>query len=85
MIIPSEQCRNGRPSDRARLIIRHIVRRGEGRHYLARTTGDVMVAVERIAANTANYLLASTDDPDIMIDFANEKTFWLARLAADPR
>jgi hypothetical protein len=84
LMIPPEQCRDGQPSDRVRLIIWHIVRRGEGRYYLAAAaTGELIVAVEGIAANNANYLLASNHDPDIMIDFGDEKAFWLARLADD--
>lgn len=85
LMIPADQCRDGQPSDRARLIVWHLVRRGEGLYYLSGASGALMVAVEGVAANTANYLLASIKDPDIMIDFANEKTFWLARLGADGR
>jgi hypothetical protein len=79
LMIAAEQCRDGQPSERARLIMWHIVRRGEGLYYLTATNGQLMIAVEGIAANTANYLPASTNDPDILVDFANEKAFWLAR------
>jgi hypothetical protein len=83
LMIAAEQCRDGQPSDRARLIIWHIVRRGEGLYYLTTANGELKMAVEGIAANTANYLPASTNDPDIMVDFANEKAFWLARFGDD--
>lgn len=85
LMISAEQCRDGQPSDRARLIIWHIVRRGEGLYYLTAANGELKMAVEGIAANTANYLPASTNDPDILVDFANEKAFWLARFGADGR
>ena len=85
LMVSAEQCRDGQPSDRARLIIWHIVRRGEGLYYLTSANGELKMAVEGIAANTANYLPASTNDPDIMVDFANEKAFWLARFGDDGR
>ena len=85
LMIAAPQCRDGQPSDRARLIIWHIVRRGEGLYYLTATNGQLLMAVEGIAANTANYLPASSNDPDILVDFANEKAFWLARFGDDGR
>jgi hypothetical protein len=85
LMVPAEQCRDGRANEKVRLIIWHIVRRGEGLYYLAGLTGGLLVAVEGVAANTANYTLASTHDPDIMIDFANEKAFWLAAVARAER
>jgi len=85
LMIAAEQCRDGQPSDRVRLIIWHIVRRGEGLYYLTTANGQLLMAVEGIAANTANYLPASTNDPDILVDFANEKAFWLARFGGDGR
>jgi len=85
LMIAAEQCRDGQPSDRVRLIIWHIVRRGEGLYYLTTTNGQLLMAVEGIAANTANYLPASTNDPDILVDFANEKAFWLARSGDEGR
>jgi hypothetical protein len=85
LMISAEQCRDGQPSDRARLIIWHIVRHGEGLYYLTAASGELKMAVEGIAANTANYLPASTNDPDILVDFANEKAFWLARFGDDGR
>jgi hypothetical protein len=85
LMISAEQCRDGQPSDRARLIIWHIVHRGEGLYYLTAASGELKMAVEGIAANTANYLPASTNDPDILVDFANEKAFWLARFGDNGR
>jgi hypothetical protein len=85
LMIAAEQCQSGQPSDRVRLIIWHIVRRGEGLYYLTAANGQLMMAVEGIAANTANYLPASTNDPDILVDFANEKAFWLARFGGAGR
>jgi len=85
LMIAAEQCRDAQPSDRTRLIIWHIVRRGEGLYYLTTANGELKMAVEGIAANTANYLPESTNDPDIMVDFANEKTFWLTRFGDDAR
>jgi hypothetical protein len=85
LMISAEQCSDGQPSERARLIIWHIVHRGEGLYYLTAANGELKMAVEGIAANTANYLPASTNDPDILVDFANEKAFWLARFGDDGR
>jgi hypothetical protein len=85
LMVSAEQCRDGQPSDRARLIIWHIVRRGEGLYYLTNANGELKMAVEGIAANTANYLPASVNDPDILVDFANEKTFWLTRFGDEGR
>jgi hypothetical protein len=85
LMMAADQCRDGQPRDRARLIIWHIVRRGEGLYYLTVASGELKMAVEGIAANTANYLPASTNDPDILVDFANEKTFWLARFGDEGR
>jgi hypothetical protein len=85
LMTDAEQCRDGQPSDRVRLIMWHIVRRGEGLYYLATADGKLIMAVEGIAANTANYLPASINDPDILVDFGNEKAFWLARFADERR
>jgi hypothetical protein len=85
LMISAQQCRGGQPSDRARLIMWHIVRRGEGLYYLTAAEGTLIMAVEGIAANAANYLPASINDPDILVDFGNEKAFWLARLPDDAR
>lgn len=80
LMMPAEHCRDGRPLENARLIIWHIVRPGEGLYYLTTVGGELAMAVEGFAANRANYLLASTTDPDVMIDFDGEKAFWLDRL-----
>jgi hypothetical protein len=80
LMMPAEHCHSGRPLENARLIIWHIVRPGEGLYYLTTVNGELAVAVEGFAANRANYLLASTTDPDVMIDFDTEKSFWLERL-----
>jgi len=82
LMTPAQGCRDGVPPEKRQLILWHIVRPGQGLYYLTDAGGELALAVEGIAAIKANYLLASTKDPDIMIDFAGEKAFWLARFAA---
>jgi hypothetical protein len=62
LMISAEQCRDGQPSDRARLIVWHIVRCGEGLYCLTDANGELKMAIEGIAANTANYLPTSVND-----------------------
>lgn len=83
LMIPAEQCRNGAPlaKDRMALILWHIVRPGEGRYYLASANGELLLAIDGIAANKANYMLADHKDPELQVDFAGEKRFWLEKIA----
>jgi hypothetical protein len=86
LMIPAEHCRDRLPvaKNAIPLILWHIRRPGEGRYYLASTNGQLLTAIDGIAATKANYMLADSKDPELLADFNDEKRFWLQQLANRP-